>query len=196
MASANCGLRCCHWHAALGNSETAMVGCGFDECPHYATADKKRRRSDCVPKPVSARSASLRVAFFKQECIGPIFEAVKPNRVSVAFARLCRRQRVLDFRFHDLRHTAASWLRMQGADIHTVALLLGHKDLRMAARYQHLSPAYLADAVKRLDDLFPNLPPFPLRTGGDCASRNRETGQSSCSIVPTASPEYFVGIMK
>jgi site-specific recombinase XerD len=27
------------------------------------------------------------------------------------------------------------------ADIHTVAQLLGHKDLRMAARYQHLSPA-------------------------------------------------------
>ena len=44
------------------------------------------------------------------------------------------------FRFHDLRHTAASWLRMKGADIHTVAQLLGHKDLRMAARYQHLSP--------------------------------------------------------
>lgn len=41
----------------------------------------------------------------------------------------------MDFRFHDLRHTAASWLRMQGADIHTMAQLLGHKDLRMAARY-------------------------------------------------------------
>jgi len=61
---------------------------------------------------------------------------------------------VLDFRFHDLRHTAASWLRMQGADIHTVALLLGHKDLRMAARYQHLSPAFLADAVSRLDGAY------------------------------------------
>ncbi len=46
-------------------------------------------------------------------------------------------------RFHDLRHTAASWLRMSGADIHTVAQLLGHKDLRMASRYQHLSPFWL-----------------------------------------------------
>ena len=58
------------------------------------------------------------------------------------------------FRFHDLRHTAASWLRMKGADIHTVAQLLGHKDLRMAARYQHLSPAFLADAVAKLDGAF------------------------------------------
>ncbi len=59
--------------------------------------------------------------------------------------------------FHDLRHTAASWLRMQGADIHTVAQLLGHKDLRMAAPCQHLSPAFLADAVRRLDVVFGDL---------------------------------------
>lgn len=43
---------------------------------------------------------------------------------------------------------------MQGADIHTVAQLLGHKDLRMAARYQHLSPEYLLEAVKKLDSVF------------------------------------------
>jgi site-specific recombinase XerD len=43
---------------------------------------------------------------------------------------------------------------MKGADIHTVALLLGHKDLRMAARYQHLSPTFLADAVRGLDAAF------------------------------------------
>jgi len=43
---------------------------------------------------------------------------------------------------------------MKGADVHTVAQLLGHKDLRMAARYQHLSPAFLADAVGKLDSAF------------------------------------------
>ena len=55
---------------------------------------------------------------------------------------------------HDLRHTAASWLRMSGADIHTVAQLLGHKDLRMAARYQHLSSSFLTEAVGKLDSVF------------------------------------------
>jgi hypothetical protein len=30
----------------------------------------------------------------------------------------------------------------------------GHKDLRMAARYQHLSPAFLADGVEKLDGVF------------------------------------------
>lgn len=86
-----------------------------------------------------------------------LFSEASPEQVSMAFARVCRKLGIEDFRFHDLRHTAASWLRMQGADIHTVAQLLGHKDLRMAARYQHLSPSFLADAVRRLDTVFGNL---------------------------------------
>jgi hypothetical protein len=52
----------------------------------------------------------------------------------------------------------------------TVAQLLGHKDLRMASRYQHLSPAFLADAVKRLDTVFGDLSRLevthPLALGG------------------------------
>ena len=83
-----------------------------------------------------------------------LFPEITGEQVSVAFHRICRRVEIEDFRFHDLRHTAASWLRMMGADIHTVAQLLGHKDLRMAARYQHLSPAFLADAVGKLDGFF------------------------------------------
>jgi integrase len=87
-----------------------------------------------------------------------VFATVTPEQVSVRFVRLCRSLKIADFRFHDLRHTAASWLRMQGADIHTVAQLLGHKDLRMAARYQHLSPAFLAEAVNRLDVAYASEP--------------------------------------
>ena len=77
-----------------------------------------------------------------------------PDYVSQVFAGACRAIGIEDFSFHDLRHTAASWMRMSGADIHTVAQILGHKDLRMAARYQHLSPAFLSDAVKLLDSAF------------------------------------------
>src|SRR5262245_54282512 len=78
-------------------------------------------------------------------------------RVTSAFEKARRELKFENFRFHDLRHTAASWMRMGGADIHSVALLLGHKDLRMAARYQHLSPDFLADAVGKLDKVFGSL---------------------------------------
>ena len=83
-----------------------------------------------------------------------IFADWTPDAMSTAFSRLCDKLKIVDFRFHDLRHTAASWMRMAGADIHTVAELLGHKHLSMAKRYQHLSPAFLADAVSKLDEVF------------------------------------------
>ena len=85
------------------------------------------------------------------------FPADGRKLVSLSAGRAARKVKIEDFRFHDLRHTAASWMRMNGADIHTVAQLLGHKDLRMAARYQHLSPAFLEEAVKGLDTVFGNL---------------------------------------
>jgi integrase len=84
----------------------------------------------------------------------PLFPGIDGRDVSRHFTDVCRRLGIADFHFHDLRHTAASWLRMAGSDIHTVASLLGHKDLRMAARYQHLSPDFLAEAVGRLDQVF------------------------------------------
>jgi len=83
-----------------------------------------------------------------------IFPDWTPGQVSVAFIRLCQDLKIENFRFHDLRHTAASWMRMSGADIHTVATLLGHKNLATARRYQHLSPAFLAEAVGKLDAVF------------------------------------------
>jgi integrase len=86
-----------------------------------------------------------------------VFADWTPGYVSLAFKRLCGRLKIEDFRFHDLRHTAASWMRMSGADIHTVATLLGHKDLSAAKRYQHLSPAFLAEAVGKLDAVFGSL---------------------------------------
>ena len=100
---------------------------------------------------------------------------ITPENVSLAFLRACRAVNISDFRFHDLRHTAASWMRMHGADIHTVALILGHKDLRMAARYQHLSPAFLSDAVRLLDTAY-----------AEASTGCKENGQSCPRITYSA----------
>jgi integrase len=56
-----------------------------------------------------------------------------------------------NFRFHDLRHTAASYLAMSGADMLTIADVLGHKTLQMVKRYAHLRDQHKAEAVARMN---------------------------------------------
>lgn len=61
-----------------------------------------------------------------------------------------------DFRFHDLRHTTASYLAMCGKSITEIAEVLGHKTLNMVKRYAHLSKTHTATAVEEMAEKFMN----------------------------------------
>jgi integrase len=71
--------------------------------------------------------------------------------VKHAFTSACRAAGITDFRFHDLRHTCASWLIQSGASLSEVAAILGHTTIRMAERYAHLAPESARAALARLD---------------------------------------------
>ena len=58
--------------------------------------------------------------------------------------------KIKNFRWHDLRHTFASRLRMKGAPLEDIADLLGHKSLTMTRRYAHLGPNKLHAVVSLL----------------------------------------------
>ncbi len=64
-----------------------------------------------------------------------------------------------DFRFHDLRHTTASYLAMRGASSLQIAEILGHKTLAMVKRYAHLSDAHTRAVLNGLEEtLFADTP--------------------------------------
>jgi integrase len=67
------------------------------------------------------------------------------------FSRAVKKAGLTRFTWHDLRHTFASRLVMEGVDIVTVSKLLGHRSLAMTRRYSHLSPEHEQVAVERLN---------------------------------------------
>jgi integrase len=75
----------------------------------------------------------------------------KPLAIRNAFENAMERADILNFRFHDLRHTFASYLAMQGASLLDIATVLGHKTLQMVQRYAHLSEAHTAGVVARMN---------------------------------------------
>jgi integrase len=75
------------------------------------------------------------------------------RNIRKAFDKAVEAAKLEDFRFHDLRHTAARYLVMRGASLADVRAVLGHSDVKMTMRYAHLSPEHLRAAVARLDGL-------------------------------------------
>jgi len=75
------------------------------------------------------------------------------NANTLAWRKALKRAGIEDFRWHDLRHTWASWHRMQGTPTHELQQLGGWKTGAMVERYAHLASDHLANAAARLDSV-------------------------------------------
>ncbi len=72
------------------------------------------------------------------------FEFTKPWRAALVAAG------ILDFLFHYLSHSCASWLAQEGASLLEIADVLGHRQLRMTQRYAHLTVGTKASLISRV----------------------------------------------
>lgn len=75
-----------------------------------------------------------------------------PAKFRDAWLAALDRAEIDNFRFHDLRHTAASYLAMSGATLAEIAEILGHKTLAMVKRYSHFSTDHVSGVLSKLDD--------------------------------------------
>lgn len=75
----------------------------------------------------------------------------EPINIKTSWTNALKAAGIENFRFHDLRHSAASYLAMNGATTAELAEILGHKTLAMVKRYSHLSHAHTSGVVSRMN---------------------------------------------
>lgn len=84
---------------------------------------------------------------------GPVFSA---RNLRKYWAAACKQCELEDFRWHDMRHTYATWLRQQGTPVEIVQKLLRHRDISTTMRYAHIDRRELREAVRVLPTLRAN----------------------------------------
>ena len=75
-----------------------------------------------------------------------------PIDIRTPFETALKKAKIEDFKWHDLRHSAASYLAMNGASLAEIAAVLGHKTLSMVKRYSHLSDSHTAGVVEKMNN--------------------------------------------
>ena len=75
------------------------------------------------------------------------------DNIKKSFAAAVKRAGLVDFHFHDLRHTFASQVLLNGGTLHDLRELLGHKSMTMTLRYSHLTQESKRKAVNLLGKL-------------------------------------------
>jgi len=74
----------------------------------------------------------------------------KPFGMEVAWRQALKAAHIRGFRFHDLRHSCASFLARSGATLLEIADVLGHRQLQMTKRYSHLTTQHKAELITRV----------------------------------------------
>jgi integrase len=77
---------------------------------------------------------------------------LKPIDLRFPWETALKASKIEDFRFHDLRHSAASELAMNGASLAEIAEVLGHRTIQMTKRYSHLSESHTAGVVASMNE--------------------------------------------
>jgi integrase len=95
--------------------------------------------------------ARSKVRRIDTDLVFPAHNSTQPIDLRGAFRTAMKRAGVVDFRWHDLRHTTASYLAMNGASLAEIAEVLGHKTLAMVRRYTHLSQAHTSRVVESMN---------------------------------------------
>jgi integrase len=78
------------------------------------------------------------------------------REVKTAFRTACKKAKIVNLRFHDLRYCAATNLRRAGVDTTTAMQIIGHKSPLMWKRYNSVAESDLITAANKLNTYLSN----------------------------------------
>ncbi|MGK2907121.1 MAG: tyrosine-type recombinase/integrase [Desulfuromonadales bacterium] len=116
----------------------------------HETKNDERRAAPLVGLAHDLLKKLSKVRRLDNPYVFPGNEESKPVYMRDTWNDALAKSEIKDFRFHDLRHTTASYLAMNGATLAEIAEVLGHKTLAMVKRYAHLSETHTTSVVEKM----------------------------------------------
>lgn len=117
------------------------------------TKNGERRVLPIVDQVKELLRERAKVRRIDSDLVFPGRRASQPAQLRHAWQEALGAAGIGDFHWHDLRHTAASYLAMNNATLMEIAAVLGHKTLAMVKRYSHLSEPHTASVVNRMNSV-------------------------------------------
>ncbi len=118
---------------------------------HHIARDEKWRILPLTGHALDLMREHAKIRRIDTPLVFPGYDGKAPRDIRTAWEHVVKRADIPNFCFHDLRHSAASYLAMNGASLAEIAEVLGHKTLAMVKRYAHLSEAHTAKVVSRMN---------------------------------------------
>lgn len=117
----------------------------------HETKNGERRVVPLTGHALSLIKEHSRIRRLDTELLFPGRNPQKQVDIRAAWLSAIENAKIKNFRFHDLRHSSASYLAMNGASLAEIAEVLGHKTLQMVKRYAHLSEAHTSRVVASMN---------------------------------------------
>ncbi|MFW2571479.1 tyrosine-type recombinase/integrase [Legionella sp. 29fVS95] len=116
------------------------------------TKNKERRRVPIIGYAHEVLAQHLKIARLDSDYIFPSKDGKQPIDIKRPWEVAISKAVITDFRFHDLRHSCASYLAMNGATQRDLMEVLGHKTVQMTKRYSHLSDNHISSVIGSMNE--------------------------------------------
>lgn len=116
------------------------------------TKNKERRRVPIIGHAHKLLTQHLKIVRLDSDYVFPSKDGKQSIDIKRPWEVAVSKAEITDFRFHDLRHSCASYLAMNGATQRDLMEVLGHKTVQMTKRYSHLSDSHVSSVIGSMNE--------------------------------------------